>query len=147
MTASKPVKPSLRQSYQYGVAIVMLVAAMSAQAAPVSTAAEQAAASVDNGIDTSQTNNEPTLSPEALYNHTLAAQLQPEPTALSAANQKLVSENISLQRQVDDLQNQVNVLVYESKGHLFLYGAFTVLISLLVGIFISWLLFRRRVRW
>lgn len=147
MTASKPAKPFIRQSYQYGVTIVMLAAAMSAQAAPVSTAAEQAAASVDNSIDTSQTNNESTLSPEALYKNTLAAQLQPEPTALSAANQKLVSENISLQRQVNDLQTQVNVLIYESKGQLFLYGAFTVLIGLLIGMFISWLLFRRRVRW
>ena len=74
-------------------------------------------------------------------------QRQPAPSALSTANQKLVSENISLQRQVNDLQNQVNVLIYESKGQLFLYGAFTVLIGLLVGVFISWLLFRRRERW
>ena len=143
MTASKPAKPFLRQSYQYGVAIVMLAAAMSAQAAPVSTAAEQAALPIED----SQSSSEPALSPEALYNNTLAAQLQPEPTALSAANQKLVSENISLQRQVDDLQTQVNVLIYESKGQLFLYGALTVLIGLLVGVFISWLLFRRRGRW
>ena len=143
MTASKPAKPSLRQSYQYGVTIVMLAAAMSAQAAPVAATSEQAATPIED----SQSSSEPTLSPEALYNNTLAAQLQPEPTALSAANQKLVSENISLQRQVDDLQTQVNVLIYESKGQLFLYGAFTVLIGLLVGIFISWLLFRRRERW
>ena len=143
MTASKPAKPSLRQSYQYVMAIVMLAAAMSAQAAPVAATNEQAVLPIED----SQTNSESTLSPEALYNNTLAAQLQPEPTALSAANQKLVSENISLQRQVDDLQTQVNVLIYESKGQLFLYGAFTVLIGLLVGVFISWLLFRRRERW
>ena len=143
MTASKQAKPSLRQSYQYGVAIVMLAAAMSAQAAPVAATTEQAAPPIED----SQTSSETALSPEALYNNTLAAQLQPEPTALSAANQKLVSENISLQRQVDDLQTQVNILIYESKGQLFLYGAFTVLISLLVGIFISWLMFGRRERW
>ena len=143
MTASKPAKPFIRQSYQYGVAIVMLAAAMSAQAAPVAATNEQAATPIED----SQTNSESALSQEALYNNTLAAQLQPEPTALSAANQKLVSENISLQRQVDDLQTQVNVLIYESKGQLFLYGAFTVLIGLLVGVFISWLLFRRRERW
>lgn len=78
---------------------------------------------------------------------TLAAQLQPSNKALSAANQELLSRNAQLQRQVNDLQTQANVLVYESQGQLFLYGAFTVLISLLVGIFISWLVFVRRERW
>ena len=68
-------------------------------------------------------------------------------SALSSANQQLLSRNAQLQRQVNDLQTQVNVLIYESKGQLFLYGALTVLISLLVGIFISWLMFGRRARW
>ncbi|WP_320154197.1 hypothetical protein [Psychrobacter sp. NG254] len=80
-------------------------------------------------------------------NSTLAAQLQPSSKALSDANQQLLSRNAQLQRQVNDLQTQANVLVYESKGQIFLYGAFTVLISLLVGIFISWLVFVRRERW
>jgi hypothetical protein len=78
---------------------------------------------------------------------TLAAQMQPSNQALSSANQTLLSRNAQLQRQVNDLQTQANVLVYESKGQLFLYGAFTVLISLLVGIFVSWLVFVRRERW
>ena len=85
--------------------------------------------------------------PATDINDTLAAQLQPSNKALSAANQELLSRNAQLQRQVNDLQTQANVLVYESKGQLFLYGAFTVLISLLVGIFISWLVFVRRERW
>ena len=79
--------------------------------------------------------------------NTLAAQLKPSNEALSAANQKLLTQNAQLQRQANDLQTQVNVLVYESQGQLFLYGAFTVLISLLVGIFVSWLVFVRRERW
>lgn len=79
--------------------------------------------------------------------NSLAAQLQPTDSELSAANQELLSRNAKLQRQVNDLQTQVNVLLYESQGQLFLYGAFTVLISLLVGIFISWLVFVRRQRW
>ena len=79
--------------------------------------------------------------------NTLAAQLKPSNDALSAANQKLLTQNAQLQRQVNDLQTQANVLVYESQGQLFLYGAFTVLISLLVGIFVSWLVFVRRERW
>ena len=85
--------------------------------------------------------------PATDINDTLAAQLQPSNKALSAANQELLSRNAQLQRQVNDLQTQANVLVYESKGQLFLYGAFTVLLSLLVGIFISWLVFVRRERW
>lgn len=80
-------------------------------------------------------------------NTLLATQLQPSTQALSDANQELLSRNAQLQREVNDLQTQANVLVYESKGQLFLYGAFTVLISLLVGIFISWLVFVRRDRW
>lgn len=79
--------------------------------------------------------------------NTLAAQLKPSNEALSQANQKLLTQNAQLQRQANDLQTQVNVLVYESQGQLFLYGAFTVLISLLVGIFVSWLVFVRRERW
>ena len=79
--------------------------------------------------------------------NTLAAQLKPSNKALSEANQKLLTQNAQLQRQANDLQTQVNVLVYESQGQLFLYGAFTVLISLLVGIFVSWLVFVRRERW
>lgn len=89
----------------------------------------------------------PTPATPNANNTLLAAQLQPSSKALSDANQALLSRNAQLQRQVNDLQTQTNVLVYESKGQLFLYGAFTVLISLLVGIFISWLVFVRRDRW
>lgn len=83
----------------------------------------------------------------AVNPNSLAAQLQPTDNALSAANQELLSRNAKLQREVNDLQTQVNVLIYESKGQMFLYGAFTVLVSLLVGIFVSWLVFVRRQRW
>lgn len=132
-------------TYKAAVASVMLVAAVSVQAAPTTTA-------VDNTTPTSTpvtTGQEaPAATPPAVTNDTLlAAQLQPSNKALSDANQELLSRNAQLQRQVNDLQTQANVLVYESKGQLFLYGAFTVLISLLVGIFVSWLVFVRRERW
>ncbi|MGO1781740.1 MAG: hypothetical protein ACTHZO_05165 [Moraxellaceae bacterium] len=125
--------------------VILVTTAMSGHAA--STAA--------NSIDpttplasTNQTSNQTTSSNTSLdIDDTLAAQLQPSNEALSNANQELLSRNAQLQRQVNDLQTQVNVLVYESKGQLFLYGAFTVLISLLVGVFISWLVFVRRERW
>lgn len=131
------------RSYKSGVASVILMAAMSAQAASTMTATDPAATPPVADQTTDQTNG--TQSTPA--NNTLAAQMQPSNKALSAANQDLLSRNAQLQRQINDLQTQVNVLIYESKGQLFLYGAFTVLISLLVGIFISWLVFVRRQRW
>ncbi|WP_350559926.1 hypothetical protein [Psychrobacter sp. CAL346-MNA-CIBAN-0220] len=124
-----------------GLATVIFAAAMSVQAAPTVTPTDSVVA---------QDGNNQTPTADAVIpvdNPTLSAQLQPSNQALSAANQKLLSHNAQLQRQVNDLQTQVNVLIYESKGQLFLYGAFTVLISLSVGSFISWLVFLRRERW
>lgn len=116
--------------------------------APVGIAAALIAADSDSVQATNPEADATTAAkPATDISNTLAAQLQPSNKALSEANQELLSRNAQLQRQVNDLQTQANVLVYESKGQLFLYGAFTVLISLLVGIFISWLVFVRRERW
>lgn len=131
--------------YKNSLASLLLMAAVSVHAAPT---APNADAANPTAAPTSQTAVGDASTSSALnINDTLAAQLQPSTKALSAANQELLSRNAQLQRQVNDLQTQANVLVYESKGQLFLYGAFTVLISLLVGIFISWLVFVRRDRW
>lgn len=131
--------------YKSSLASMLLMAAVSVQAAPT-------APNADAANPTVAPINQPAVGDAATssaldINDTLAAQLQPSTKALSEANQELLSRNAQLQRQVNDLQTQANVLVYESKGQLFLYGAFTVLISLLVGIFISWLVFVRRDRW
>ena len=139
----------------------ILLASMSVQAAPTLAteaepsvgivsaliAANNASQETDTQISAPVTDTTTAAKPATDITNTLAAQLQPSNKALSAANQELLSRNAQLQRQVNDLQTQANVLVYESKGQLFLYGAFTVLISLLVGIFISWLVFVRRERW
>ena len=131
--------------YKNSLASLLLMAAASLHAAPTATNADAANPTV---APISQPAVGDASTSSALdINDTLAAQLQPSTKALSAANQELLSRNAQLQRQVNDLQTQANVLVYESKGQLFLYGAFTVLISLLVGIFISWLVFVRRDRW
>ena len=123
------------------LASLMITATISSQAASTVTAADSSiAVNPEDSVD------QPIAQIETIDN-TLAAQLKPSNDALSAANQKLLSQNAQLQRQVNDLQTQANVLVYESQGQLFLYGAFTVLISSLVGIFISWLVFVRRERW
>ena len=146
-------------------ASLLLLASLSVQAAPTITNADHAAGTaalapnavlapnnvtqiaLPNTVATTAPNLAASAQPATNINDTLAAQLQPSNKALSEANQELLSHNAQLQRQVNDLQTQVNILVYESKGQLFLYGAFTVLISLLVGIFISWLVFVRRERW
>lgn len=108
--------------------------------------APNSAAPVSNNAAVA-TNADGTPAAPIINPNSLAAQLQPTDNALSAANQKLLSQNAELQRQVNDLQTQVNVLIYESKGQLFLYGAFTVIAGILVGIFIAWLVFVRRQRW
>lgn len=153
ITQAKPIKKSCRPSYQYSLVIAFFAVTMGVQAAPLTTAAEPiintetktAAETVDDSQSTSETALSNT--PIDNYSHTFAAQLQPSNTALLKSNQKLLTHNTKLQRQVNDLQTQVDVLVYESKGQLFIYGALTVLISLMIGIFISWLFFRRRERW
>ena len=131
---------SLKKCYKFSFASIVLIIAVSAVAAPTVTNNDLAATPPITNQNTSAQSTPPA-------NDTLAAQLQPSDKALSDANQALLSRNAQLQRQVNDLQTQVNVLVYESKGQLFLYGSFTVLISLLVGIFVSWLVFVRRERW
>lgn len=142
-------KTIVSKSGQYGLATVMLVAAISAQAAPAVIPVDpNATAPITTTPNiTGQSTPASSSTTAATNSNTLAAQLLPSNKALSAANQELLSRNARLQREVNDLQTQVNVLVYESKGQLFLYGAFTVLISLLVGIFVSWLVFVRRERW
>ncbi|WP_227671494.1 hypothetical protein [Psychrobacter sp. 72-O-c] len=148
----KTSKPLKSRRYQSSLASIILMATISVQAAPTVTATDPAVDSAATPPVAGQTNSSQSLPYSTLNStmpatNTLASQLQPSNKALSAANQDLLSRNAQLQRQVNDLQTQVSVLIYESKGQLFLYGAFTVLISLLVGIFISWLVFVRRERW
>lgn len=129
------------------LAMALLFSAASVQAASAVSSTEPATAQPEPAETATSTSVRPAATTDADGKPTLATELQPTDQALSAANQQLLSRNAQLQRQVNDLQTQANVLVYESKGQLFLYGAFTVLISLLVGIFISWLVFVRRERW
>lgn len=117
------------------------------QPVPATPAPEGTATPTDPNAPTTNAPTNGVATAPAVDPNSLAAQLQPTDNALSAANQELLSRNAKLQREVNDLQTQVNVLIYESKGQMFLYGAFTVLVSLLAGIFVSWLVFVRRQRW
>ena len=126
------------------IASLLLLITISAQALPLLPVDDSLTSA--SAVVTRDNTAQATGATDTIDN-TLAAQLKPSNEALSEANQKLLTQNAQLQRQANDLQTQVNVLVYESQGQLFLYGAFTVLISLLVGIFVSWLVFVRRERW
>lgn len=149
---SSLVLPALRYALASLLSISLIIGSFGAHAASAIPASEPNVAEAEEIATTAATSTpknkvKPAATTDADGKPTLAAELQPTDKALSAANQQLLSRNAQLQRQVNDLQTQVNVLVYESQGQLFLYGAFTVLISLLVGIFISWLVFVRRERW
>ena len=79
--------------------------------------------------------------------NSVAVDMLPTTQALSTANQKLLTENARLQREVNDLDTQVNVLVNERSGQLFLYGAMTGLGAVLLGLLIGWLTFGRKGGW
>uniref|UniRef100_A5WGY7 SH3 domain protein n=1 Tax=Psychrobacter sp. (strain PRwf-1) TaxID=349106 RepID=A5WGY7_PSYWF len=77
----------------------------------------------------------------------LASKMQPSDADLSAANQELLSRNAQLQRDVNDLETRVNVLINERSGQLFMYGAVTVAVSLFLGVLLGGFIFSRRDRW
>ncbi|MFW2177927.1 MULTISPECIES: hypothetical protein [unclassified Moraxella] len=75
---------------------------------------------------------------------TLAQMNKPNDSALSQANNELLAKNAELQRQVDSLNTQNNVLVNEHSGQLFIYGAFTALLSGVLGVALGWVVFGRK---
>lgn len=90
----------------------------------------------------------PGETPNALENpDSLASGMQPSDSELSAANQELLSRNAQLQRDVNDLETRVNVLINERSGQLFMYGAVTVAVSLFLGVLLGGFVFSRRDRW
>lgn len=54
----------------------------------------------------------------------------PNDSTLSKANAELLVKNAELERKIDELSTQVNVLTHERSGQLFLYGALTVLVTI-----------------
>lgn len=77
-------------------------------------------------------------------NGTLLEGITPNDSELSKANTELLAKNAELVRQVDDLATQVNVLVQERSGQLFVYGAMTAIISIVIGFVLAKLLTRQR---
>ena len=112
----------LSKNHKRSLISLLLLATISAQAASTVDTTDK---STTLPIATQPASAQPDSNLALSVDNTLAAQMQPSNQALSDANQELLGRNAKLQRQVNDLQTQVNVLVYESKGQLFLYGAFT----------------------
>lgn len=75
---------------------------------------------------------------------TLLETLVPNDSELSLANTTLLAENAKLTREIDDLTTQVNVLIAERSGQLFVYGASTALFSVILGFFLAKLTGRKR---
>lgn len=75
---------------------------------------------------------------------TLAQLNQPNDSQLSQANKQLLVQNAELQRKVDSLNTQVNLLVHERSSQLFMYGALVAVICLVLGFALAWLIFGRK---
>lgn len=141
-------------------AVLFAVTPITATAAPtvvVNNEEEQTAAAADPQVapqpdspfnETNQQNANNEQAADALQNpDSLASDMHPSDTDLSAANQQLLSRNAQLQRDVNDLQTRVNVLINERSGQLFMYGAVTVAVSLFLGVLLGGFIFSRRGRW
>ena len=115
-----------------------------ATAQTLSSASDPAA---DDSTDTNGTDAANSAETDATLPRTLAATYTPKIDALTQQNQALLADNLALQQRVDGLQTQVDVLIYERQGQLFLYGAATVLVSMLIGAGIARLFWRRTSRW
>lgn len=112
--------------------------------------APQPASPFNEGSQSSdqQNANSNSRTPNALQNpNSLASGMQPSEDDLSAANQELLSRNAQLQRDVNDLETRVNVLINERSGQLFMYGAVTVAVSLFLGVLLGGFVFGKRGRW
>lgn len=77
-------------------------------------------------------------------NGTLLEGITPNDSELSKANTDLLAKNAELTRQVENLNTQVNVLVQERSGQLFIYGAMTALFGLVLGFILAKLTTRQR---
>lgn len=75
---------------------------------------------------------------------TLAQLTEPDDNELSRANTDLLAKNSELQGRIDELTTQVNVLVNERSGQLFLYGVISTLVSFMLGFTLASLIIKRK---
>ena len=86
----------------------------------------------------------PPTSPHDPNAPTLAQLQSPKESELSAANTELLAKNAELEGRIAELTTQVNVLVNERSGQLYLYGALTVIVSLLMGVLGTWFILNKK---
>lgn len=75
---------------------------------------------------------------------TLAELQAPNESELSQANTELLAKNAELQGRIDELTTQVNVLVNERSGQLFLYGAVSTFMSFMAGFVLAWVFIQKK---
>lgn len=109
--------------------------------------------------NTSKTTKKPTTQPSTdgkgvipVSSHdadgkTLLEQQAPTEEELSLANKELLAKNAQLERQVNALTTQNNVLTQEKSGQLFMYGTLTAIFSVILGGLVVKLFGNRKERW
>lgn len=86
----------------------------------------------------------PPASPHDPNAPTLAELAKPDDSELSKANTELLAKNSELQGRIDELTTQVNVLVNERSGQLFLYGAVSTFVAFVTGLMLAFLISSKR---
>lgn len=114
-----------------------------AQTALTNTADTPATTSQHLG-ESEHTENEAPNSLHSPNAPTLAQLAKPDDNQLSRANIELLAKNSQLQGRIDELTTQVNVLVNERSGQLFLYGVISTLASFTLGFILASLIIKRK---
>lgn len=108
------------------------------------TPTQTATDSTDNTTSDTVADTPPPVSPHDPNAPTLAELQSPKESELSKANTELLAKNAELEGRNAELTTQVNVLVNERSGQLYLYGALTVIVSLLIGAFGAWFILNKK---
>ncbi|MDO5050369.1 MAG: hypothetical protein Q4D68_01380 [Moraxella equi] len=135
------------------LATALLPAVSLAQTAPTNTpnATSGTPTASTNGNASESENAEsqtpvppPPASPHDPNAPTIAELNSPDDNELSRANTELLAKNSELQGRIDELTTQVNVLVNERSGQLFLYGVISTLVSFILGFILASLIMKRK---
>lgn len=102
------------------------------------------ASTSDDTSESEHTESQAPVSPHDPNAPTLAELAEPDDNELSRANTQLLAKNSELQGRIDELTTQVNVLVNERSGQLFLYGVISTLVSFILGFILASLIIKHK---
>lgn len=150
---NKKLMPRLMLSVLFSCTLSTSVWAVE-QATPAATAQNTTTQAANRSTNTTATTASNTTPNKALT----AEQLAKEKALIKDQNQRLqllekanleaLSQNQELQLQNDSLTVQVQVLQSESSAQMFLYGAATIVVGVILGFFIaSYIYTKRRRQW